>query len=59
MKDALGTHVMAKVQARFPTWQPIKSHVPGEEYDDLSFPPELLIDVAKAVDEWGRIQKMW
>lgn len=56
---SMGKHVVDKIRRRFPSWQPIKNRVPGETFEAINYPPELLTDVAQGVEEWGTNQGLW
>ena len=56
---SMGKHVVDKIRKRYPSWQPVRQRVPGETFEAISYPPELLTSVATAIDEWGKHEGLW
>lgn len=59
MKLDMGKFIVAKVRKAFPSWEPIKTRVPGEQFESINYPPEVLPIVAKAMEEWGVLSGCW
>ena len=56
---SMGKHVVDKIRKRYPSWQPVRQRVPGETFEAISYPPELLTSVATGIDEWGKREGLW
>jgi hypothetical protein len=59
MKLNMGKLIIQKVREAYPSWEPIKTRVPGEAFEAVNYPPEVLPIVAKAMEEWGVQNRCW
>lgn len=55
----MGLRVVKAIRAKYPSWQDIRCRIPGQRWDAINYPPELLPLIATEIDKWGTAHGVW
>ena len=58
-RKGMGLCIVKAIRAKYPSWQDIKCRIPGEHFDAINYPPELLPLIATEIDKWGTAHGVW
>lgn len=54
MKKIMGLCVVKKIKDNYPNWKPIKTPVPGRNYDAINYPIEFYQLIELCIEEWSK-----
>lgn len=54
MKKIMGICVVKKIKDKYPNWVPIKTPVPGRNYDAINYPIEFYPLIERSIEEWTK-----
>lgn len=58
-RKEVGLRIVQAIRVKYPSWRDIKCRVPGEHFDAINYPPELLPLIATEIDKWGTAHGVW
>lgn len=59
LKNEMARVVVTAVRAKHPTWRAVRARMPGEKFDAIDYPADVMPAMSAAVLEWGKERGFW